>query len=98
MPAALVEQGSVRQIFYEPQHPYTRALLQSMPRLTDDVDDDLPTIGGQPPNLARLPAGCAFAERCDYCQDACLAEVPPLRNIGPDRWTACRRDGSDLDR
>ena len=92
----LVEQGTVRQIFYDPQHPYTRALLHSMPRLTDDVGGDLPTIGGQPPNLANLPPGCAFAERCDYCLDACLDGVPPLRNIGPERWTACRRDGSDL--
>jgi len=92
----LVEQGTVRQIFYDPQHPYTRALLHSMPRLTDDVGGDLPTIGGQPPNLANLPPGCAFAERCDYCLDACLVGVPPLRNIGPERWTACRRDGSDL--
>jgi oligopeptide transport system ATP-binding protein len=92
----IVEQGSARQIFYQPQHPYTRALLQSMPRLDDDVTGDLPTIGGQPPNLARLPAGCAFAERCRNCQDACLSAVPPLRQIAPDRWTACRRDASEL--
>jgi oligopeptide transport system ATP-binding protein len=92
----MVEQGSARQIFYQPQHPYTRALLQSMPRLDDDVTGDLPTIGGQPPNLARLPAGCAFAERCRYCLDACLSAVPPLRQIAPDRWAACRRDASEL--
>jgi oligopeptide transport system ATP-binding protein len=92
----LVEQGTVREIFYDPQHPYTRALLHSMPRLTDDVSGDLPTISGQPPDLANLPPGCAFAERCDYCLDACLDGVPPLRNIGPERWTACRRDGSAL--
>jgi oligopeptide transport system ATP-binding protein len=92
----LVEQGDVRQIFYEPQHPYTRALLHSMPRIDDDVTGDLPTIGGQPPNLARLPRGCAFAERCDYCLDDCLGTVPPLRQIGPARWTACRRDASEL--
>jgi oligopeptide transport system ATP-binding protein len=92
----LVEQGDVRQIFYDPQHPYTRALLNSMPRLDDDVTGDLPTIGGQPPNLAQLPRGCAFAERCDYCLDDCLNAVPPLRQIGPARWTACRRDASEL--
>jgi oligopeptide transport system ATP-binding protein len=92
----LVEQGTVRQIFYDPQHPYTRALLSAMPRLTDDVTGDLPTIGGQPPNLARLPPGCAFAERCDHCRDACLDSVPPLRNIGTDRWTACRRDAAEF--
>jgi oligopeptide transport system ATP-binding protein len=92
----LVEQGDVRQIFYDPQHPYTRALLHSMPRLNDDVTGDLPTIGGKPPDLARLPPGCAFAERCDYCQDACLVAIPPLREIGPERWTACRRNASEL--
>jgi oligopeptide transport system ATP-binding protein len=92
----LVEQGSVREIFYDPQHPYTRALLNAMPRLTDEIDGDLPTIGGQPPNLAKLPKGCAFAERCDYCRDACLDAVPALRNIGANRWTACRRDASEF--
>jgi oligopeptide transport system ATP-binding protein len=92
----LVEQGNVREIFYDPQHPYTRALLRSMPRLDDDCAIELPTIGGKPPNLAALPPGCAFAERCDYCQDACLAAVPPLREIGPERWTACRRNASEL--
>ena len=92
----LVEQGSVREIFYDPQHPYTRALLRSMPRLTDAITDDLPTIGGQPPNLAHLPPGCAFAERCEHCQEDCLGAVPPLRQIGPERWTACRRDAVEL--
>ena len=92
----LVEQGTVREIFYDPQHPYTRALLRSMPRLDDDCAVDLPTIGGKPPNLAALPPGCAFAERCDYCQDACLAAVPLLRQVGPARWTACRRDAGEL--
>jgi oligopeptide transport system ATP-binding protein len=92
----LVEQGSVREIFYDPQHPYTRALLHSMPRLTDAITDELPTIGGQPPNLAHLPPGCAFAERCRYCQEGCLSAVPVLRQIGPERWTACRRDAVEL--
>jgi oligopeptide transport system ATP-binding protein len=92
----LVEQGSVREIFYDPQHPYPRALLRSMPRLTDAITDDLPTIAGQPPNLARLPQGCAFAERCEHCQEGCLSAVPPLRAIGPERWTACRRDAAEL--
>jgi oligopeptide transport system ATP-binding protein len=92
----IVEQGTAREIFYDPQHPYTKALLLSMPRLDDDPADELPTIAGQPPNLARLPPGCAFAERCEYCQDACLAAVPPLREIGHGRSTACRRDASEL--
>jgi oligopeptide transport system ATP-binding protein len=92
----LVEQGSVREIFYDPQHPYTRALLRSMPRLDDDLSGDLPTIGGQPPNLAALPPGCAFAERCAHVEPACLATVPPFRSIGAERWTACRRDAAEF--
>jgi oligopeptide transport system ATP-binding protein len=88
----IVEQGTAREIFYDPQHPYTKALLLSMPRLDDDLSDELPTIGGQPPNLARLPMGCAFAERCAYVQGTCLAAVPPLRTIGPGRQKACVLD------
>ncbi|HVJ54775.1 MAG TPA: ABC transporter ATP-binding protein [Aliidongia sp.] len=91
----IVEQGNARDIFYDPQHPYTKALLLSMPRLDDDPSADLPTIGGQPPNLARLPPGCAFAPRCPYVFDACLAAVPPLREIAPDRRKACLLDHLD---
>ncbi len=60
-----------------------------MPRLDDDGDSDLPTIGGQPPNLADLPAGCAFAERCVYRRPECLTAVPALRAISPTRQKAC---------
>ena len=88
----IVEQGPVREIFYDPQHPYTRALLLSMPRLDDDLTGDLPTIGGQPPNLARMPPGCAFAPRCGFVSDRCLTAVPPLREIAPGRAKACTLD------
>jgi oligopeptide transport system ATP-binding protein len=88
----IVESGPVREIFYAPQHPYTKALLQSMPRLDDALGGDLPTVPGQPPNLARLPPGCAFAERCAYALDECLAAVPPLRPIGDGREKACILD------
>jgi len=88
----IVEQGPVREIFYDPQHPYTRALLLSMPRLDDDLTGDLPTIAGQPPNLARMPPGCAFAPRCGFASEACLAAVPPLRQIAPGRAKACTLD------
>jgi oligopeptide transport system ATP-binding protein len=85
----IVEEGSIRDIFYAPQHPYTKALLLSMPRLDDDSDGDLPTIGGQPPNLAYLPPGCSFYERCAYHQPDCLEAVPPLRPVAPGRRKAC---------
>ena len=88
----IVEQGPVREIFYDPQHPYTRALLLSMPRLDDDLAGDLPTIAGQPPNLARMPPGCAFAPRCGFASDLCRQAVPPLREIAPGRSKACTLD------
>ncbi|GGF45638.1 ABC transporter ATP-binding protein [Aliidongia dinghuensis] len=88
----IVEQGPVREIFYDPQHPYTRALLMSMPRLDDDLTGDLPTIAGQPPNLAHMPPGCAFAPRCAFASERCLSAVPPLREIAPGRTKACTLD------
>jgi oligopeptide/dipeptide ABC transporter ATP-binding protein len=92
----ICETAPAADLFRDPQHPYTRALLRSMPRLDDDLTGDLPSIGGQPPNLALLPPGCAFAERCAYAQPACLAAIPPLRSIGTSRWTACRRDVAEF--
>src|SRR5713101_2962895 len=60
----IVEEAPVRDIFYDPQHPYTHGLLRSMPRLDEAIMAELRTIPGQPPNLQHLPPGCAFHERC----------------------------------
>jgi len=79
-----VETGSVRDIFYTPQHPYTAGLLKSMPRLDETAADRLPTVAGQPPNLQRLPPGCSFAPRCPHVFDRCRAERPLLRPIRGD--------------
>lgn len=82
----IVEQGSVGRLFREPRHPYTRALLGSIPRLDGDVDRELAAIPGEPPLLARLPAGCAFRPRCRLCRDRalCADVIPPLRTAGAD--------------
>jgi oligopeptide/dipeptide ABC transporter ATP-binding protein len=72
----LVEFGPVRQIFDHPRHPYTRALLQSIPRF-GDARQRLTAIGGQPPDLSMLPLGCAFHPRCAEAIDKCRAEAPP---------------------
>ncbi|MDF2767116.1 MAG: oppD [Rhodospirillales bacterium] len=86
----IVETGTAREIFYDPQHPYTRGLLASMPRLDEQRADILETIAGQPPNLQRLPPGCPFRPRCPYAFDRCEPELPLLRNIGaPGRAKAC---------
>ena len=72
----LVEFGPVRKIFDAPRHPYTRALLQSIPRFAD-ARQRLTAIGGQPPDLSALPLGCAFHPRCPDAIDKCRAEAPP---------------------
>jgi len=78
----VVESGSVDDIFYDPQHPYTRGLLDSVPRLDRPADTELHAIRGNPPNLLDLPEGCAFRDRCDFAQEACLLTPPLWRNSG----------------
>jgi oligopeptide transport system ATP-binding protein len=89
----IVEGAPVRDIFYDPQHPYTRALLRSTPRL-DAAIGELRAIPGQPPNLQRLPPGCAFNPRCEWRMARCLVEEPMLHEIGPARRKACHLDSS----
>jgi oligopeptide transport system ATP-binding protein len=90
---AVAEEGSVRDIFKRPQHPYTEGLLRSMPRLDESGINRLQTIGGQPPNLQNLPSGCSFRERCPYAFDRCATERPILRESdAPGRAKACHLD------
>jgi oligopeptide/dipeptide ABC transporter ATP-binding protein len=72
----IVEQGSVRELFNRPAHPYTQALLASVPRIDERVDK-LYSIEGQPPALFDLPPGCRFAPRCPHAHDRCRVEYPP---------------------
>jgi oligopeptide/dipeptide ABC transporter ATP-binding protein len=81
----IVEQGSVRDLFRSARHPYTQALLGSMPKLGSK--EPLFAIPGQPPNLARLPSGCAFHPRCPRAMPRCVEEEPINRLIGVE-WTA----------
>ncbi len=86
----IVEQGTARQLYGRPRHPYTLGLLRSVPRLDEPRRERLAPIQGQPPDLTRLPAGCAFAPRCAFQVDRCLAETPPLRPVdGTDHLSAC---------
>jgi len=84
----IVEIGPVRRIFTAPAHPYTRALLTSVPRLGKKADR-LVAIEGQPPDLARLPSGCAFAPRCPEAMDRCRIEAPPEIAVGDGHATRC---------
>jgi len=73
-----VECGSVEQIYYDPKHPYTQGLLNSVPRLDRPDDSGLEAIPGNPPNLLSLPVGCKFRDRCPKAFDAC-SEKPPMQ-------------------
>jgi oligopeptide transport system ATP-binding protein len=84
----LVEFGTVRDIYARPQHPYTRGLIDSVPRLDRADDDELHAIPGNPPNMLSLPAGCSFRERCSHAFDACM-EAPALREVWPGHLKRC---------
>ncbi len=88
----IVEQGSLRSVFYDAQHPYTWGLLGSIARLDRPRPRRLTAIKGLPPSLINLPAGCAFGPRCPYWFDRC-AEVPPLSDkVGDGHLDACFLD------
>ena len=85
----MVETANVDDIYAHPAHPYTKGLIDSIPRL-DQRGQKLRAIGGLPPNLLAMPHGCAFNPRCRFAQDICRVDpVPPLLAVGPDRASAC---------
>jgi peptide/nickel transport system ATP-binding protein len=87
----IVEEGTARQLIREPRHPYTRALLQSRAHGAMDKGGRLATIGGSPPDLANLPTGCAFADRCPMAQDACRSTQPEPVVLAPGHLARCLR-------
>jgi oligopeptide/dipeptide ABC transporter ATP-binding protein len=78
----VVERGSVEDVFSSPQHPYTEALLESIPMLGMTQAEPLRVIRGNVPSPLNWPKGCRFAPRCDYAFDRCLEELPPLYQLG----------------
>lgn len=86
----IVEQGDVRQVFRSPAHPYTAALLASVPKMDEKVEH-LAAIEGQPPPLDALPEGCRFAPRCAYAETRCEQSYPPVLTAGPEHTAACWR-------
>jgi oligopeptide/dipeptide ABC transporter ATP-binding protein len=87
--ARIVETGTVAEVFGSPRHPYTRALLRSVPDF-DERRAHLESIAGMPPDLVAPPSGCRFHPRCDIAHPDCAGVDPPLVALGGDRATACR--------
>jgi len=86
----IIERGTARELYANPRHPYTLGLLRSVPRLDEARRARLDPITGQPPDLSRLPPGCAFAPRCAFRVERCTRETPPLRPIpGAGHVSAC---------
>ncbi len=85
----VVETGTAREIYKKPQHPYTRGLMACVPRLDGALGDRLVPIEGAPPDLSRLPPGCAFAPRCSVAAPGCLTARPGLEDVGGGHQKAC---------
>ncbi|MFC8368644.1 ABC transporter ATP-binding protein [Streptomyces sp. NPDC057239] len=92
----VVEQGTVREVFAAPRHPYTRGLLDSVP---EDAErgQPLPAVPGSPPELSAVPSGCVFQDRCPLVRERCVRERPSLRATGDGRSAACHFS-EELDR
>lgn len=85
----IVESGSVDQIYYQPQHPYTQGLLHSVPRLDMLREKELIPIHGSPPNLLTLPPGCSFTPRCPFAMKICKQKRPILEDLKEQHTVCC---------
>ena len=85
----VVETGTVRDIFYRNSHPYTKALLKSLPSPETTKEEALTAIPGTPPDLLSPPVGCGFAARCEHCMKICQEELPPEFPVGEGHTACC---------
>ncbi|MFD2169464.1 ABC transporter ATP-binding protein [Tumebacillus lipolyticus] len=85
----VVENGTIDDVFYNPQHPYTWGLLRSVPRLDSNKNEDLIPIDGTPPDLIAPPKGCAFAARCPYAMEICMEQDPEMTKLNSNHAAAC---------
>lgn len=93
----VVEQSDVKKLFANPDHPYTEALLKSLPRIDTDKNEKLNTIKGSVPPLSELPTGCRFHPRCPYATDICRTEEPPLFEVADDGLSKCWLQDPDFE-
>jgi len=87
----LVESATTTELFLAPRHPYTEALLSSVPKPDPRVRTEAVPLTGEVADPAHPPSGCYFHPRCRYCIDRCTAEEPALREITPDHFVSCHR-------
>ncbi len=85
----IIERAPTRELFRSMRHPYTKALVGSLPRMSDPAQTRLTAIAGRPPDLVNPPTGCRFAPRCASAQPRCLVEAPPLAAISRNHVAAC---------
>jgi len=85
----VVETGTANDIFYNPSHPYTSALLNSLPKHDTNKSDKLSSIPGTPPDLLDPPKGCAFASRCEKCMKICQKKQPPIFKLNDGHEASC---------
>lgn len=84
-----MEKGTVDEIFYQPQHPYTKGLMKSLPRMDKQAKERLNPIKGSPPDLLNPPLGCPFAPRCPHVMRICTEDVPPVFTVCEGHTSAC---------
>jgi len=92
----IVETGVASDIYHRPRHPYTLALLKSVPRMDRPRQAKLDPVDGQPPDLTRLDGGCSFRPRCKFAIDKCAESFPPLEEMGGQHYSACFRSKESL--
>lgn len=85
----IIERGTTEEIFKDPQHPYTWALLQSVPRVEAENKSHLYSIQGTPPDLLSPPKGCPFASRCEYCMKICNTTMPDITRFSETHEVSC---------
>jgi oligopeptide transport system ATP-binding protein len=85
----IIETAPIVNVYLNPRHPYTAALLRSLPRMDGSPGEQLESIEGMPPELLDLPHGCPFAPRCTFTKDICWHQNPHLQEVDSEHWIAC---------